>query len=309
MQNKKPGKSGLSYILISLKPSLQALQKSDPLRLAGATAFFTTFALPAIVFLLIQLLGLLAGPKTIGKAFIERIAGDMGDDAAAQVRQVIRSIAGINEKWYVLVVGLLFVIFVATTLFSVIRKSLNELWQIKVDEQPGLLYILTTRARSLGLILLAGILFLADMLSESLNMIAGKYINAVWEKGSVYLSGALSELAGLVIICTWFIFLFRFLGDGRPRWKAAIAGGILTAILFKAGKLLLWFLLIKSDVSNLYGASGSLVLVLLFVFYSSFIFYYGASFVEVYSNKLKLPIVTVDKAYRYTTEEADDENS
>ncbi len=295
--NKKSSRNILSDSLASLRPAAGILQKNDPLRLAAATAFFTAFALPAIVFILIQFIGLFTSRRTIGRAMIERIANTLGDDGASQVRDVLRSIVGFHASWYILIVGFLFLIFVSTTLFNVIRHSLNELWQIKISERPGIGFMVTSRARSLGLILLAGILFLADLFSESLRMVAGKYIEAAWKQGAIYLNGFLNEIVSLLIVCAWFTLLFRFLGDGRPKWKAAFAGGLLTGILFKAGKILLWYLLVNSGMTKFYGASGSLALVMLFVFYSSIIFYYGACFVYSYSERAGLPIRLVGKVY------------
>ncbi|RZJ79954.1 MAG: hypothetical protein EOO20_26410 [Chryseobacterium sp.] len=86
------------------------------------------------------------------------------------------------------------------------------------------------------------------------------------------------------------MILFRFLADGRPTWKASVLGGLLTGILFTAGRFILRSLLVEGNVGKLYGASGSFVLVLLFVFYTSFIIYYGASFIAVYSIKQGWPI-------------------
>ncbi|MGZ8559032.1 MAG: YhjD/YihY/BrkB family envelope integrity protein, partial [Chitinophagaceae bacterium] len=93
--------------------------------------------------------------------------------------------------------------------------------------------------------------------------------------------------------------LFRYLADGRPSWRVAIAGGCLTGVLFAAGKTLLSFLIKNSNISTLYGASGSIVLVLLFVFYASFILYFGASFIKVYADYIQQPLILVNKAFRY----------
>lgn len=107
----------------------------------------------------------------------------------------------------------------------------------------------------------------------------------------------------VIIVAAWFILLFRFLADGRPTWKAAVIGGSLTGILYIAGKLLLRLLLVKSNIGYLYGAAGSFVLVLLFVFYSSFILYYGACFIAVYSEMKKWPIAPGGNAYKYNDHE------
>ncbi len=269
------------------------------MRMAGATAFFTTFALPPIVFILSQLFGLFIGRGNMGRGLIKNISNTLGEEGADQVRQVVRSISGFSDSWYVIVFGFLFLVFVATTLFSEIKNSLNQLWQISVKENPGLLFVLRARARSFAVILLTGILFFADLFMESVKAIAGNYIDEIWHWGSWYFKSALSQIAGVIIVAAWFIFLFRFLADGKPTWKASVVGGLVTGILFIAGKLLLRFLLVGSNIGSLYGTAGSFVLVLLFVFYSSFILYYGASFIAVYSEKKQWPIIPGNNAYKY----------
>lgn len=118
----------------------------------------------------------------------------------------------------------------------------------------------------------------------------GKYFEELQEGSSFYFSIIFGELSSIIIVAAWFIILFRFLADGRPTWKAAVLGGLLTGILFTAGRFVLRSLLIEGNVGKLYGASGSFVLVLLFVFYTSFIIYYGACFIAVYSHKQGWPI-------------------
>ncbi len=265
--------------------------------MAGATAFFTTFALPPIVFILAQLFGMFIGQRNMGQALVERISDTIGPQGAEQVRQVLRSIRGFNDSWYMIVGGFIFLVFVSTSLFSVIKNSLDQIWGIRVKKNPGLLFILSIRLRSFSVILLVGILFMADLLFESLEIIAGQYVEAIWKGGGVYLKSVLREVVSVIIEAAWFILLFRFLADARPSWKASVIGGLLTGILFIAGRWILKTLLVNSSISELYGASGSFVLVLLFVFYSSFILYYGACFIAVYSGKKQWPIRPTDKAF------------
>lgn len=302
MPGNKSKPHELLLLISSLRHALVLFRKNDPLRMAGATAFFSTFALPPIVFILAQLFGLFIGRRNMGRGLIENISNTLGKDGAEQVRQVIRSIRGFSDSWYVIVVGFLFLVFVATTLFSVIKNSLDQIWQISVKERPGLLFMLSIRARSFAVILLAGILFFADLLFESLKVIAGNYVDGIWHWGSMYFKSVMNQIASVIIVAAWFILLFRFLADGRPSWKASLVGGLLTGILFIAGRLLLRFLLITSNIGGLYGASGSFVLVLLFVFYSSFILYYGACFIAVYSEKKQWPVRPNSKAYNYRIE-------
>ena len=278
-------KKEVTLFLTSLRPSLKLFQKNDPLRLAGATAFFTTFALPPIIFLLAQLFGVFFGRKNVGRGLITNVSNVLGQEGGEQVRQVIRSILGFSSSWYVIVIGVIFLFFVATTLFNVIKNTLNQIWQIGVKEKPGFLFQLSIRFRSFAVIIVVGILFLADLFFESLEVIAGNYIEEMLQGSGVYFKSVSSEIASILIVSAWFIVLFRFIADGWPTWKAALIGGLLTSILFAIGRLVLTILLVNSNIGLLYGSAGSFVLILLFVFYSSFILYFGACFIAVYSEK------------------------
>jgi membrane protein len=277
-------KSPLNLFAASFIPSLKLLRKNDPLRLAGATAFFTTFALPPIVFILAQLFGLLTAPKKIGRGLISNLGNSLGEEGAKQIRDVILSIRGFSNSWYVIIPGFIFLIFVSTTLFSVIRSSLEQIWEIK-ERKSSIASSLGSRLKSFAVILLIGILFFAELFLRSLETTGGAYIQKTFGGGSVYFKIIFSEITAAVIISTWFILLFRFLTHVRPHWSASVIGGLLTGIFFTAGRFLLRTLLLKGNVGVLYGASGSLVLVLLFVFYTSFILYFGACFIRIYSGK------------------------
>lgn len=287
---KRSKKKELLLLASSIIPSLTLLRKNDPLRLAGATAFFTTFALPFIVFILARLFGLIVGPKIVGRGLIGNIANSLGADGASQIRQVIHSIRSFSNNWYVILLGFIFLLFVATTLFIVIKNSLNQIWEITVEERPGIVFSLITRLRSFAIILVVGILFFANLFLKNVQTISGNYIENISKGSSVFFNIIFNELSSIIIVAAWFIILFRFLADGKPIWKAAIAGGLVTGILFTAGRLVLKALLINSNIGQLYGAAGSFVLLLLFVFYTSFMLYYGACFIAVYSGKKQWPI-------------------
>jgi membrane protein len=299
MESKKQSISNKVLVLLGcLRPALKLFRKNDPLRMAGATAFFTTFALPPIIFILAQLFGLFVGRRNMGRGLVQNLSEVLGKDGAEQVRQVLRSIRGLSDKWYVFILGFLFLVFVATTLFNVIKDSLNQIWQISIRERPGILFMLRSRLRSFVVILFVGILFFADLFFHSVELLAGKYMNAIWMGSGVYFESVFSRVASVGIVSAWFIILFRFLADGRPGWRAAITGGLLSGVLFSAGALILRELLVNSNISLLYGAAASFVLILLFVFYSSFILYYGACFIAILSERMQWPFSFNNKAYR-----------
>lgn len=280
----------LALLAGSFIPSFKLLRNNDPLRLAGATAFFTTFALPPIVFILAQIFGLLLSPRTVGQGLLKNLGDNLGSDGAQQIRGVISSIRGFSNSWLVIICGFIFLLFVATTLFVVIKNSFNQIWEVKIKVDHGFLFNLRSRLRSLAIIFLVGILFIADLVFKSLQSISSNYVEKLFGVGSFYYQLVFSEITSIIIVSAWFILLFRFLAEGTPKWKAAAMGGLLTGILFSIGRNILRTLLVKGNIGLLYGTSGSMVLVLLFVFYTSFILYFGASFIKIYSAKKNWPL-------------------
>lgn len=286
-----------------LREAFKLFQKNDPLRLAGATAFFANFALPPILLILIRLFGFFIDRKILVNRIFERLASILDESSTKQIRQTLRNIRGMDHQWYATLISFVFFLFVATTLFSVIKNSMDQIWSIGIKEHSTFLFKLKIRARSMAIILMAGILFFVGLLTDSMQAFIGAYINPSSPNfGRVFLM-ILNQLLFISIVTTWFSILFRFLTSGRPTWKSSIRGGILTGILFTIGKYILRIALPLSNIGNIYGASGSIVLIMLFVFYSSFIFYFGACFIKVLSDAIETPIRPIKGAFNYEIKE------
>lgn len=262
--------------------SFKRLQQHNPLQMAGATAFFTSFALPPIIILLFQVLGIFISRRLIGSRLGEVLSATVGTEGAQQLRATAKGFRNLAQTWYMAVIGLLFLLFVATTLFKVVRNSLNDIWNIQL-EQSGFINDLKGRGKSLLVILTAAILFMVSIMIDIIKVFTGEYIGKLWEDGKVFYTSSLNEIASAVFVILWFIILFRYLGNGRPSWRVSIAGGVFTGILFSLGKTLVSAIMKHSNIGVIYGASGAIVFILLFVFYSSFILYFGASFIKEYS--------------------------
>jgi len=286
-----------------LKLAFKLFQKNDPLRLAGATAFFANFALPPILLILIRLFGFFVDRRLLATQLFDRLSGILDDSSIELIRNIMRNIRGADYNWWATILSFVFFIFVATTLFGVIKNSLDQIWSIGLNDKLGILFNLKLRGRSMIIILLAGILFFVGLLTDSIQAFIGAYINtAAPTFGKIFLS-ILNQILFVIIVTTWFTVLFRFLTNGRPSWKTAVRGGLLTGILFTLGKYILRIALPLSNIGNVYGASGSIILIMLFVFYSSFIFYFGACFVKVLSDEGKKPIRPIKGAFLYELKE------
>ena len=288
-----------------LGKAFRLLVKNDPMRLAGATAFFTIFALPPILLILIQLLGLLFNRRNVSRQLFGRLGDIVGRDSVHQIIGTLRAFRGLAVNWPVAILGFIFLVFVATTLFKVIQSSFNQLWMIRRTGKQSFGMVIRFRIRSFMVILFTGILFMASLFTESLQLIFGKYVIELMPGIGILFNTAISTIISVVTVWAWFTVLFRYLPDGKPTWKVAITGAFLTSILFSLGKYFLRWLLPGSNIGVVYGTSASIVLLLLFVFYSSLILYYGASFTKVWSVYINQPIQLEHNAefYVYTNKE------
>jgi membrane protein len=182
---------------------------------------------------------------------------------------------------------------------------LEQIWNIGQKDKKGFLNTMKSRAISVIIILLAGILFFIGLLADSIQAIIGAYLNTNSPSFGLILTSILNQIIFVFIVTTWFTMLFRFLTNGRPTWKAALSGGLLTGCLFTAGKYILRILLPLSNISNIYGSAGSLIVIMLFVFYSSLIFYFGASYIKALSIGRETPIIPKNGSFAYEMTEVE----
>jgi membrane protein len=293
----------ISFALL-FKRSFIELGKNDPLRMAGATAFFTTFALPPIMVILIQMLGLFFTTEKIRGNLFETLGEIIGEDAVQQVIDVLIAFREMANNIFITIGGFVFLLFVATTLFHIISGSLNQLWKIRSIHKRKVWEVLRNRIKSVAVILVAGLLFVIGLISEALQAFVDNYIFEFSPLLSTYFNNVVHYSISVFIVTLWFAVVFRYLPDGRPNWRVALTGGLVTSILFNAGKILLRYLLGYSNINNIYGASGSIVLLLLFVFYSSLILYYGAVFTKLWASHNNKTIQPLPHAQRYILSEA-----
>ncbi|HUR10282.1 MAG TPA: YihY/virulence factor BrkB family protein [Flavitalea sp.] len=277
----------------------RGLIANDPLRLAGATAFFTLFALPPILIILIQVLGLLFDPEIIRVQLFHTLSAILATETVENIISILKSMRNLTKNWMLTGVGFIFLLFVATTLFKVIRTSVNELWRVRIAVKRNMMGGIQNRFRAIVIILLAGLLFIGALLAEAIQALLGKYIRVISPDLAFYFNGLFTYLLSIFIVTVWFAVLFHHLPDGRPTWRIALAGGLVTSILFNLGKLALRWLLTFGNIQTIYGASGSIVLLLLFVFYSSLIFYYGAAFTKCLAIARGKPILPHSYAVSY----------
>jgi membrane protein len=279
------------------------LKRNDPLRMAGATAFFTSFSLPFILIILIQFFGLVFDRREISQQLFHSLSGIVGTSGEQQIRDISRGFRRLVTNVFIGIGGFIFLLFVVTTLFKVIKDSIHQLWKVEPLEEK-LSITLKGRLKSVVMILLAGILFLMDLAIESL-LAAGRH--SLIQLGPAISTGAFvvaQQLISFAIITCWITILFLYLPDARFSFKVTFKGALLTGALFTIGKLLLGWLLISSNVQQIYGTAGAFVIVLLFVFYIALILFYGAASTAVMAEDSKVGLLDMHRDHHKAVSEA-----
>jgi membrane protein len=300
-------KNPVGVFLSLLKKSFEELSKNDPLRMAGATAFFTTFALPPIMIILIQALGLIFDPDQVSRQLFSNLAHIIGKEGVNQILNTLKAFSRLAENFWITIGGFIFLLFVATTLFKVIKGSLNQLWKIRSIGKRSFYQIIISRFNAIVVIIFAGVLFSIGLFIEAVQAFLGHYIFTISPVFALYFNHFINYILSIGIVTLWFAILFRYLPDARSEWRTVLAGGFVTSILFNTGKFMLRFLLSYNNLNTIFGASASIVLLLLFVFYSSLILYFGAAFTRVWSFYKDRPIKPLPHAMHYRLVEATEE--
>jgi membrane protein len=273
------------------------LRKNDPLRMAGATAFFTSFSLPFILIILIKLFGLVLNPGKLSDHLFRSLSYILGHPGVRQIRDTLQEFQGLATNGYIAAGGFVFLLFVVTTLFKVIKDSVNQLWEVQIIE-GRLADTLLPRLRAILLIVLAGLFFLLDLGGEAFLVVVRDSIGGFGLGTGHVLYFMLRQLISFVIFTGWIAVLFLYLPDGRFSFGVTCRGALLTGALFTGGKFFLGWLLVSSNIKHLYGAAGSFVLVLLFLFYISLILYYGAAFTAAWAAYRQDPVRPASHARR-----------
>ena len=188
------GKAKIAILNFSnlLRESLVELLKNDPLRMAGATAFFTTFALPPILVIIIQSLKLIFDPREIRTQLFQSLENIVGREAVKQLIDVLLALRKLASNWWIIIGGFIFLLFVATTLFKVIKSSINQIWKVRPVQRLGFTKTMKSRLQSVAVILVAGLLFVIGLLAEGAQAYLGRYIFEVSPALSFYFKSTLN---------------------------------------------------------------------------------------------------------------------
>ena len=266
-----------------LKESLSDFADNKSFRMSAALAYYTIFSIAPMLIVIISLLDIFYGKNAIEGTIFEHIRGFIGVDAALQIQQVIKNAAISRDITWASVVGICALIFAATGVFAEIQDSINYIWRLKAKPKKGWLKLVLNRVLSFSMVVSIGFILLVSLVVNSLLDVLGQQFLRFFPEIAVYVAYGINIFITFITISFLFAVIFKVLPDARIHWRDVIIGSVTTAILFMVGKFGIGYYLGKTHISSTYGAAGSVVIILLWVYYSATILYFGASFTRAYA--------------------------
>lgn len=277
-------KSIFSKTWFVLKNTFLEFNDDNAIKLSAALAYYTIFALPPLLIIIITICGVFFGEEAVTGELYGQINGLVGNGAASQIQEAIKNVQLSGDNVFATVFGVVMLLIGASGVFAEIQSSINFIWGLRAKPDKGVKKFIQNRLMSFSMIVSVGFLMLVSLfISTTLDLLSTR-LKVYFPESTVYLFYVINIIIVLASISTLFAIIFRTLPDGKIRWKDAFIGSGVTAVLFMIGKFAIGLYLGNSTVASVYGAAGSVIIILVWVYYSAIILYFGAEFTKVYAK-------------------------
>jgi membrane protein len=266
-----------------LKNSFKGFGNDKVTKMSGSLAYYTVFSMAPLLIMIISLAGIFLGREAVEGKIYGQLAGFVGADTAAQLQEIIKNASLAGKSKIAAIIGGITLLIGATTVFAEIQDSINTIWGLKPKPKKGWLKMIQNRFLSFSVIASLGFLLLVSLGVTALIEGLSERLRANFPEVTVVVFYIINLVLTLIVVTSIFAVIFKVLPDANIKWKDVWAGAIATALLFILGKFAISFYISKSEVGSTYGAAGSLVVLLLWVYYSSIILYFGAEFTKAYA--------------------------
>lgn len=260
--------------------------EKDPFMQSAVIAYYAIFSIPGLLVMIISISNLFFQRDVITGNLYTQIASIMGEETAKQVRDMIISVSKTDKSLLATIIGFVVVIVGATGVFIELQKALNLIWEVKVKPRRAILTLIRTRLFSFGLIVSVGFLLLISLIITTILAALSGWVLNHWPNIVLVIFYVLKFIISFGVVMLLFALMFKILPDAKIQWKHLWLGSVLTALLFLLGKTAIGFYLSKTNPGSAYGAAGSIILILLWVSYSSMIFFYGAEITRATADHL-----------------------
>ncbi|MEO7394680.1 MAG: YihY/virulence factor BrkB family protein [Chitinophagaceae bacterium] len=285
-------KSGrIKSIIALLKESFKGFSSYKVPKLSASLAYYTIFSLGPLLIVIIFLCTIFLGREAVEGSIYTQIQGFVGDDAAKQIENIIKNASVTGKGTLAAVIGIITLLIGATSVFGEIQSSINDIWGLKAKPKLGWGHLIKNRLLSFGIIGSLGFLLLVSLAITAFVEVLNNQLKNILPGITVVFFYIINIILTTGITTLLFAVIFKVLPDAKIRWRNVWLGAFCTATLFIIGKFVISFYISKSSIGTTYGAAGSLVVLLVWIYYSSMILYFGAIFTKNYAVKQEGAII------------------
>jgi membrane protein len=278
-------KTPFQKIFTVIKTSFKDWLAKDPFRESAVIAYYAIFSLPGLLVVIMTLAGYFFGREAVNNQVAAQFTSTMGAETAKQIQDMIVQASKLRNSLVATVIGIITILIGATGVFAEFQIALNNTWQVKLDTtKSGIWNIIRVRLFSFGLIVSIAFLLIVSLVISALISAFGDWLTGHFSDSFLLILQVLNIGLSFFILSILFALMFKFLPDAKIKWKHVWIGSFVTTFLFEIGKFALGFYFGKANPGTGYGAAGSVILIMLWVTYSSMIVLYGAEFTHAYAN-------------------------
>ncbi|MHB1178916.1 MAG: YihY/virulence factor BrkB family protein [Daejeonella sp.] len=264
--------------------AFNAFWDDNALKMSASLAYYTIFAIAPLLLIIVSLAGIIYGQEAAqGKIFAE-LNKFVGSDAANQVQEIIKNISNSQDTSFAIVVGFITLFIGTTGVFIEIQDSINEIWRVKAKPKTGWIKLITNRILSFSMVIALGFLLIVSLVINGIVLALSEKLQIYFPDLTILVINVFNLALTFIVISALFGIIFKFLPDVLIDWKDVRMGAFFTALLFMVGKFLIGLYIEKVGPGTTYGAAGSLIVILIWVYYTSAILFFGAEFTQVYAD-------------------------
>lgn len=275
-------KQKLSSFWGLLKRAYFSWNRNDPWARSATIAYYALFSLPSLLIIVVTVAGYFFGREAVQGRITREIDQFIGTESARAIENMIANATLNNSSTLAVIFGLAFLIFGATGVFFQLKAAMNNIWNVTAKRNT-VKRIIINRIISLGMVFVVGLLLLISLVISALLNAISDYLASIAPVITTFMLDVLNFLISFLIITSLFAAIFKWLPDVKLRWKTTYLGAMLTTALFLIAEYVIGFYFGQSDPGSVYGAASSVVLILLWVYYTCMIVFFGAEFTVQYA--------------------------
>lgn len=269
-----------------LKKTFEDWNNSSASKDSAGMAYYAIFSLPGLLIIVIWISGLFFGDEAVRGEITDQASGIAGKDIADSLQSMVLSAVWDHQNIWMKILGICTLIFGATTLFFHMQRSLNLLWEVEAEPKKAFQKYIIDRANSLGMILIIAFLLLISLILSSVLGLANNWITRNFHLETFIFAQVLNVVISFLVVIVLFASMFKILPDVEIEWRSVWIGALVTAVLFSIGKFLLGYYFELSKPTSIFGAAGTIILLMMWINYTCQIVFFGAEFTKVYAREM-----------------------